>query len=162
VTAVLERYYDGMNDRLLIYVDGVMDGVGTVAAAGWNVSSTRNTELGRNWGANGFSFIGAIDEWAVYDAALTPTQVATHYARRVSGGTSVAVQVLATDSDGDALTYSATGLPGALTINSVTGLISGTLAPGSAGTYSVTVTVSDGLSSTNQTFSWTITNGGAP
>jgi hypothetical protein len=57
-------------------------------------------------------------------------------------GTAVSLQVHATDSaSGQTLTYSATGLPTGLSINSSTGLISGT--PSAAGTFSVTVTAKD-------------------
>ena len=47
----------------------------------------------------------------------------------------------ATDPDGDTLTYAATGLPDGLSINTTSGLISGTLSSTSAGRYHVTVTV---------------------
>ena len=58
---------------------------------------------------------------------------------------SVSLQLVASDPDGNPLTYSATGLPPSLAVSSTTGLISGTLSFASAGTYSVTATVSDGL-----------------
>jgi hypothetical protein len=159
VSVVLERYYDGVHDRLVIYVDGVVDGTGTLPAAGWNVSSTRDFEIGRLQGTNGFGFIGALDEWAVYDVALSATQIATHYARRTGGATAVSLQLTAVDPDGDPLTYSASGLPAGLSIDPGTGLISGTLAAGSAGTYTVIVMASDGVGLTSQAFTWTITSG---
>jgi len=74
-------------------------------------------------------------------------------------GTAASLQVGATDSaSGQTLTYSATGLPAGLSINSSTGLISGT--PTTAGTSSVTVTAKDttGASGTNS-FSWTVNSG---
>ncbi|WP_083975355.1 putative Ig domain-containing protein [Kitasatospora mediocidica] len=71
-------------------------------------------------------------------------------------GTSASVQVSATDSAGNALTYSATGLPAGLTISS-TGLISGT--PTTATTANVTVTASSGTASGSTTFSWTVKGG---
>ena len=43
--------------------------------------------------------------------------------------------------DGDTLTYSATGLPAGIAINSSTGVISGTLSFSSAGVYNVALTV---------------------
>src|SRR5262249_11824620 len=57
------------------------------------------------------------------------------------------------------LTYSASGLPGGLSIDSGTGVISGTLAAGTAqaAPYSVTVTASDGAASNSVTFSWSVT-----
>ena len=71
-------------------------------------------------------------------------------------GTAVSVQIKATDSAaGQTLTYSATGLPAGLSINSATGLISGT--PTTAGSNSVTVTAKDTTgASGSASFTWTI------
>jgi len=79
-------------------------------------------------------------------------------------GAAVSLQLSASDPDNDPLTYSATGLPGGLSINASSGLISGTLAAGSsaASPYSVTATVNDGRGgSASRTFSWTV-NAPAP
>jgi endo-1,4-beta-xylanase len=74
-------------------------------------------------------------------------------------GTAASVQIHATDSGGAALTYSATGLPAGLSVNSSTGLISGT--PTTAGTYTATVTASDSTgASGSTTFTWTIASSG--
>jgi hypothetical protein len=77
-------------------------------------------------------------------------------------GTAASLQISATDSAaGQSLTYSATGLPAGLGINSNTGLISGT--PTTAGTSSVTVKATDPTgASGSATFSWTVsgTTGG--
>ena len=67
------------------------------------------------------------------------------------------------DVDGDVLTYAVAGLPAGLTINSTTGIISGTIDRSASqiagGVYSVTVTASDGKGGTaSTTFSWTVTN----
>jgi len=70
----------------------------------------------------------------------------------------ISLAVTASDPDGDTLTYSATGLPPALTINTATGLITGTLSYASAGAHSVTVSVSDGTLSASTSFTWTVTN----
>src|SRR5262249_9091867 len=55
-------------------------------------------------------------------------------------------------------TFSATGLPSGLSIDSATGLISGTIADDAdeAGPYSVTVTATDGELSASQTFTWAV------
>jgi hypothetical protein len=66
------------------------------------------------------------------------------------------LQIAASDSaSGQALTYSATGLPAGLSINSSSGLISGT--PTTAQTTSATVTAKDTTGATETTtFSWTV------
>jgi subtilase family serine protease len=71
-------------------------------------------------------------------------------------GTAASLQIKATDSaSGQTLTYSATGLPAGLSINSSTGLITGT--PTTAATYSVTATAKDTTGATGSaSFSWTI------
>ncbi|QVW34012.1 putative Ig domain-containing protein [Geobacter sulfurreducens] len=70
----------------------------------------------------------------------------------------VNLQIRASDSNGDKIFYSATGLPAGLSINESTGLISGTTAAGAAaaGPFTVTVTVSDGSASTSTVFAWTV------
>ncbi|MGV9246658.1 putative Ig domain-containing protein [Streptomyces sp. NPDC003710] len=74
-------------------------------------------------------------------------------------GSSVSLQISANDSAGAALTYSATGLPTGLSINSSTGLISGTAS--TAGTYSVTVTAQDPTgASGSASFTWTVGSSG--
>jgi hypothetical protein len=75
-------------------------------------------------------------------------------------GTAVSLQIHATDSaSGQTLTYSATGLPAGLSINSTSGLISGT--PTTAGTSSVTVTAKDTTgASGSASFTWTISSSG--
>ncbi len=73
-------------------------------------------------------------------------------------GTDASLQVVATDSASAAtLTYAATGLPSGFTIDSSSGLISGTAT--TVGTYTVNVTVTDDSSpsaSGNTSFTWTI------
>ncbi|MFF0788111.1 putative Ig domain-containing protein [Streptomyces spiralis] len=74
-------------------------------------------------------------------------------------GGSVSLQIHATDSAGAALTYSATGLPTGLSVNSSTGLISGTAS--TAGTYQVTVTAKDSTgASGSASFTWTVGSSG--
>ena len=69
-------------------------------------------------------------------------------------GRQVLLQLQGADANGDALTYSALGLPAGLQVSSVTGLISGT--PITAASYSVTVRVSDGRTTVSQLFAWGI------
>ncbi len=73
-------------------------------------------------------------------------------------GDAVSLAIAAFDPDGDALNFCAAGLPADLGIDATTGVITGTLGYGSAGTCDVTVTVSDGSLSASVTFSWIISN----
>jgi serine protease len=75
-------------------------------------------------------------------------------------GTATSLQMHATDSQsGQTFTWSATGLPAGLSINSSSGLISGT--PTTANTYNVTVTAKDTTGATGSTsFTWTISSSG--
>ncbi len=75
-------------------------------------------------------------------------------------GTAASLQIHATDSaSGQTLTYSASGLPAGLSINSSTGLISGT--PTTANTYNVSVTATDTTGASGSTsFTWTISTSG--
>src|SRR6266496_4131851 len=73
-------------------------------------------------------------------------------------GTATSLQMTASGGT-PPYTWSATGLPTGLSINSSTGLISGT--PTVVGTYNVTVTAQDTGARTGSTsFTWTITSGG--
>jgi kumamolisin len=73
-------------------------------------------------------------------------------------GSSVSLQISATDSAGAALTYSATGLPTGLSISSA-GLITGTAS--TAGTFSTTVTAKDSTNASGSaSFTWTVSTSG--
>ncbi|MEV6006063.1 putative Ig domain-containing protein [Streptomyces sp. NPDC051976] len=75
-------------------------------------------------------------------------------------GTAASLQIQATDSaSGATLTYSATGLPAGLAINSGTGLISGT--PTTAATYNTVVTATDNTGAHGSaSFTWTVNPAG--
>jgi len=71
-------------------------------------------------------------------------------------GQAVTLQLVGSDPDGLPVSYSAAGLPPGVTLMSGTGFVSG--AGTTAGTYSVTASVSDGvLSSSPVSFTWTVT-----
>jgi hypothetical protein len=76
-------------------------------------------------------------------------------------GDVVSLTIWSYDPDGDTLTYSATNLPGGLSVNSSTGVISGAISSSAnnGSPYSVTVTASDGTLNASRTFNWTVTNG---
>lgn len=69
--------------------------------------------------------------------------------------TQASLQLQGSDPGGDAVTYSATGLPPGLQLTASTGLIRGTAT--STGTYSVRATASNGSASTSQSFTWAVT-----
>jgi hypothetical protein len=69
------------------------------------------------------------------------------------------VKVTAKDTTSNTLTFSASGLPTGLTINSTTGLITGKIASDADNfsPFKVTVTASDGVNSSSATFAWVVT-----
>jgi VCBS repeat-containing protein len=98
-----------------------------------------------------------------------PTASGTPLAARSavdSAAVSINTATAFTDADGQALSFSATGLPAGSTIDPVTGAITGTLgsaasAGGTGGVYAITVTANDGSGGTSsQTFNLTVTNPG--
>src|SRR6185436_19350115 len=101
--------------------------------------------------------------WTVTNTNQPPV-FSTDFGNRTDaeGDTPTGLDADATDVDGDTLTYSATGLPGGMAINSGTGLISGTLNATSSGTYSTVITVSDGTLTATDSFTWTVTNVNRP
>jgi hypothetical protein len=73
-------------------------------------------------------------------------------------GDAISLQLSASDVDaGDILSYSAPGLPGGLSVDPASGLISGTVS-GTTGVFPVTAEVNDGHGGTSsKTFNWTVT-----
>lgn len=67
----------------------------------------------------------------------------------------ISLAISASDPDGDALNYQASGLPAGLSIDAGTGVISGTIT--AAGTFAPTVTATDGGGlSASTSFAWTV------
>ena len=100
----------------------------------------------------------SIYEFQIYSATSTGNTVTVTNpgAQTSKAGTAASLQIQASDSaSGQTLTYSATGLPAGLSVNSSTGLLSGT--PTTAGTSTVTVTAKDTTgASGSASFSWTV------
>lgn len=93
--------------------------------------------------------------WTVNPAPNNAPTLSNIYNQTSTFGQTVSLQVSASDDDlADTLSFSATGLPTGLSINSSTGLISGT--PTSAGIYNPTVNVSDGKATQSISFTWTV------
>jgi serine protease len=124
---------------------GLVSGTPTTAGTS-NVTVTATDRLGYK-GSASFTWTvnPAPDTVTVTNPGNQSTRVNTH----------VSLQIQATSSANKPLTYSAKGLPTGLTINSSTGLISGTT-PSSTGTWSVTITATDGTATGSTSFTWTI------
>jgi hypothetical protein len=93
----------------------------------------------------------------VEDEAITvgnPPSLINPGDQEATVGVPVTLTLTAEDLDGDALSFSAEGLPPGLSIDAASGVISGT--PTSEGEYTVTVSVSDGALSTEVTFVWRV------
>ncbi|MEU6864385.1 M4 family metallopeptidase [Streptomyces sp. NPDC046876] len=110
------------------------------------------------YGAGSATYNNAANAWAAIavgpriNDGVTVTQIGN---QTTKVNTAVSLQVQATSTNPGALSYAASGLPAGLSINSSTGLISGT--PTTTGTSNVTVTVTDsaGKSGTSS-FTWTV------
>ena len=75
-------------------------------------------------------------------------------------GQPTSLQLTGSDPEGQPLTFSATGLPPGLTVMASTGFISGSGT--TAGDYSVTVSASDGVLSSSQSFTWAMSSSPTP
>ena len=94
---------------------------------------------------------------ALCGGSLTYTVTVTNPGKQESTvDKKVSLQIVATDSGGLALTYSATDLPNGLKLNVSTGLVRGTVR--TAGKSSVTITATDYTGATSSvTFTWRVT-----
>lgn len=95
-------------------------------------------------------------------ANTAPTLVQPYDQESVEGQT-VSLEVQASDDDFDTLTFDAEGLPAGLSIDENTGTISGTIAAGAAtggpnndGVYTVSVSADDGIDTSTENFTWTV------
>ncbi len=138
-------------DNVELRVD-ITDRVATITPpnVNWNGSETitftaTDPDGATGWDAATFTVTGVND----------PPTVTTPEDQSNTVLDSPTLQIDASDDDGDDLTYSATGLPYGLDIDSGSGAITGVIACGAV-TTSVQVTVTDGTASTVVNFTWTI------
>ena len=105
---------------------------------------------------------GSLSDSAQVTVNLTDVNdapVVTHPGNQSAAeGDAVSLQLLGSDPDGDALLWTATGLPTGLSLDVASGLVSGTLSYDDAGSYSVQISASDGSLSGSTSFAWTVTN----
>lgn len=156
--------YDGPADTLRIYL---VQGVSTTKPASPVLTQTA-LKLANITGPQAWiGFTGATGgstnthEVLAWDLNLNafappaPPVVTNPGARSSVINQAASLSIQASDANQDTLTFNATGLPAGLTINTGTGVISGT--PSAAGTFSPTVTVTDGNSTpVSVSFSWVI------
>jgi len=72
----------GATDVLTVYVDGMLVKTTNVPSAGWDITPSRALAIGAFSGASSPStthYDGSLDEIALYNIALTESQIATHY-----------------------------------------------------------------------------------
>ncbi len=132
---------------------GVISGTLTYESAGLSTVTVTATDDGVPVLAD-----TVIVTWTV-DNVNRPPAVADPGDRLDAEGEAVSFVVAGADPDGDTLTWSATGLPDGISIDPVTGELSGTLSYVSAGLSTVTVTATDDgfpTSATSVVFSWTV------
>jgi pimeloyl-ACP methyl ester carboxylesterase len=107
---------------------------------------------------------GTLSDLATFNWVINPLVSVTAIANQANvEGDTVSLAVTASEP-GATLTYSATGLPSGLSINSSSGVISGTVATGASllGPFAVFVTVGDGTYSTEEYFNWIVAPATAP
>ena len=154
---------DNADDTLTYGASGLPNGLsidptsgvisGTVAALDANGSPYSVTVTASDGGAS---------DSQTFDWTIAHVVIADPGPQIDAPGDTVSLPIQASDPDGDALTFGATGLPAGLSINATTGVIAGAIS-GTAGSdtpYSVTVSASDGTETATLPVSWTVTNGG--
>jgi serine protease len=138
----------GLPAGLSISPAGVISGTPTASVLNQSVTVTAADTTGA---AGSATFT-----WTVNASAGNTVTVTNPGNQTSTTGSAVSLQIHAGDSQsGQTLTYGATGLPAGLSINTSSGLISGT--PTTSGSSSVSVTARDTTgASGGATFSWTI------
>ncbi|MGQ4405162.1 M4 family metallopeptidase [Streptomyces hayashii] len=151
--AALQIWYKALTTYMTSSTDyaGARTAALNAAAALYGSSSTQYAGVG-----NAFAGINVGGHITVPSTGVSVTNPGSQTAKV---GTAVSLQVSASSTNGGSLTYAATGLPAGLSINSSTGLISGT--PTTAGSSSTTVTVTDSTGATGTAaFTWTVNPAG--
>ncbi|MBL9170206.1 MAG: DUF1929 domain-containing protein [Verrucomicrobiales bacterium] len=155
--------YDGPADQLRVFAaQGVVVTKPTTPVM--TVSLDLSAEVGsQGWigftaGTGGLGNNQDVEAWSVHVNAfsLPSAPVITSVGTQLGAlGLNVNLQMQAADANGDLLTWSSTGLPPGLSIAPASGLISGS--PTVAGSFTSTVTVSDGnLPAVSSVVQWVI------
>jgi hypothetical protein len=160
---------EGDSVSLPLVANGGENGVYTYSASGLPaglaidpqagvISGTLNYHIAGGYqvtvsASDGFTTVSQTFTWTVTSVPLT---LANPGAQSNIGQDNVSLQLAASGGESATYTYTASNLPVGLALDESTGLIAGTV--GAAGAYSVTISASDGVTTTNQTFTWTVTN----
>lgn len=122
--------------------------------AGWTGASTSSAQtITVTPGTSTAAYTATFTKLATIPAPVIAT-VAT--ARTAVTDTAVSLQLSATDPNGYAVAWKDKGLPSGVSINATTGLIYGR--PTVAGSYSSTLTATNGTSKSTVSIVWTVTN----
>jgi large repetitive protein len=134
------------------------DGIANGMIANWRFWTSTD---GVNWipAATGVFANNAAETLVAFSPQLPanqPPSLALVASQNGKSGTAASLTLAGADPDNDPLSYSASGLPAGLTLNTTSGAISGT--PTTAAVYDVTTSVSDGRGGTaSRSFTWTVT-----
>ena len=173
-TAGVYTFYTNSDEGSLLWIDGTQvvnnNGLHTLQEASGQITLTAGTHeiiVGYVQQSNDAVLTVSYAGPGIAKQAISAGAMSTHglpglppvidpIANQTSQlGNAVNLNVVASDANGDTLSYSATGLPGGLAINSATGVISGT--PDTQGVFSPIITVNDGTGrSISASFTWTV------
>lgn len=185
VTAVYDgNATQGSNINLKLYYDGVKYSVSRWLNADYGFEAT-DRDLTIGWfdpfqPNTTFQFKGAMDEVAVYNKALSDAEATAIYSSgaakkplcqagnhhplivstpvtAINEDSPYSYKMVGRDYEGTALTKTAVKKPSWLAFNTSTGILSGTPRQANIGDTTVTLRVSDGVATTDQTFSITVT-----
>ena len=135
---------------------------------GVTYSRTAHFGLGAHPGASGLAVVwpsGVVDTLEgisgdryllIKEGSTAPPSIQVPPEQIAVAGDVISLSVVASDPTGDALSYTATGLPAGLSINAGSGVITGTLSTSSIGVHSSTVRVSDAYTTVSAPFVWTV------
>ena len=152
---------DEDGDSLSYSASGLPPGLSINAATGEIVGNLDYVSTGVYAGAtvtvsDGSDAVSQQFTWTVNDVDREPVIDTAPASLTSDEGAAIALGATASDPDGLAVGFSYTNLPPGVTYSSATGDITGTPTYEAAGTYSITLTVSDGRLQATHGFVWTV------
>ncbi|NJK87172.1 MAG: hypothetical protein HC906_15535 [Bacteroidales bacterium] len=180
--------YNGSNQSVNLYYDNGSNLGGSSGTAKWAgkdflvTDTTKKAYIGSVPSLGYDAYDGALDEFTVYNKALSTAEIASLYNKGIAHQqacaqgnyapviTSIADTTAVEDEaysctlqyreidNGDVVTKSAPTLPSWLTFNATTGVLSGTPTNAQVGDHSVTLRITDGDVIMNQSFTIKVAN----